>query len=127
MKETASRARRLVMRVIALQLLSALGCAALFAAGSGWHAALAGFTGGAIAAVGTGIFGWRMFAPGIAAAPRLQRAMLAGEALKWLWLVAGLWLGFAWLRLSPLPLLVGLIVAQFGFWFGLVGKAGKSL
>jgi hypothetical protein len=41
--------------------------------------------------------------------------------------VLAVWAAFARLKLSPLPLLTGLAVGQFGYWFGLVGmKRGKS-
>jgi len=112
---------RLVVRVVLLQV----GCAALtglmFGIFGGFAAASAGFVGGMIVAVGSALFGWRMFAPGIAAAGRLQRAMFAGEALKWLWYLLALWVCFAKLKWPPAPLLIGLVVAQFGHWLGLVG------
>ena len=80
----------------------------------------AAFVGGLIAAVGSGLFGWRMFAPGIANAAVLNRAMMAGEALKWLWLILAVWAALTKLQVLPMPLLVGLISAQFGYWFGLM-------
>lgn len=70
------------------------------------------------------MFGWRMFAPGIAPASVLQRAMFAGEALKWLWYLLAIWAALTRFKLEPLPLLVGLIVAQFAYWLGLIGKRG---
>jgi F0F1-type ATP synthase assembly protein I len=112
---------RLVLRVVLLQV----GCAALtgllFGIFGGFAAASAGFVGGMIVAVGSALFGWRMFAPGIAPAARLQRAMFAGEALKWLWYLFALWVCFAKLKWPAAPLLIGLVVAQFGHWFGLIG------
>jgi len=48
--------------------------------------------------------------------------MMAGEMLKWFWLVLAVWASLTKLKLLPMPLLVGLIVAQFGYWFGLVGR-----
>ena len=78
--------------------------------------------GGLIVAVGTAAFGWRLFAPGVASAQVVKRALMAGEALKWLWLVLAVWLALTKLRLAPLPLLAGLMAAQFGYWFGLVGR-----
>ena len=83
---------------------------------------MSALAGGAIVAIGTAVFGWRMFAPGIASAPTLNRAMMAGEMLKWFWLVLAVWASLTKLKLLPMPLLVGLIVAQFGYWFGLVGR-----
>lgn len=109
------------MRVVLLQIGSAALCASVCLGVWGWRPAGAAFVGGSIAAIGSGLFGWRMFLPGIAPAPVLRRAMYAGEALKWTWTVFALWLALGRWRLAPLPLLLGLIVAQFGYWFGLVG------
>ena len=94
--------------------------AALCGAAYGAAGALAGLAGGLIAAIGSALFGWRMFAPGIAAARVLRRALFAAEALKWFWYVLAIWWAFAGLRLMPLPLLIGLCAAQFGYWFGMI-------
>jgi F0F1-type ATP synthase assembly protein I len=118
-------AARLVLRVVFLQIGCAAAVAALFWAWQGADAALSGLVGGMIVAIGSAIFGWRMFAPGIAPAPTLQRAMFAAESLKWLWYVFGIWAALTRLKLLPLPLLTGLIVGHFGYWFGLTGKRGK--
>ncbi len=121
MNGIAGHGRRLVMRVVLLQIGSAGLIAAACLGVWGSAAAGAAFAGGSIAAIGSALFGWRMFMPGVAAAPVLRRAMYAGEALKWTWTVFALWLALGRWRLAPLPLLLGLIVAQFGYWFGLVG------
>ena len=81
---------------------------------------MAAFAGGMIVVVGTALFGWRMFAPGIAPAARLFRALVAAESLKWIWYVIAIWAAFARLKLLPLPLLTGLVIAQFGYWIGMV-------
>jgi F0F1-type ATP synthase assembly protein I len=116
---------RLVRRVVLLQM----GCAAVVAVAywvyEGAEAARSGLTGGAIVAIGSAIFGWRMFAPGIASAVTLQRAMFAAESLKWLWYVFGIWAALTRLKSAPLPLLTGLIVGQVGYWIGMMGKRGK--
>ncbi len=79
-----------------------------------------------IAAVGSALFGWRMFAPGIAAASKLFRAMVAAESLKWLWYVAAIWAALVRVKLMPAPLIVGIVVAQFGHWLSLmVSKRGN--
>ena len=113
--------KRLVMRVVLLQAGGAVVVAAALLALSGAVAARAALAGGLIVAIGSGLLGWRMFLPGIAAAPVLRRALFAGEALKWTWYVVALWAAFARFKFAPLPLLVGLGLAQFGYWFGLVG------
>jgi ATP synthase protein I len=122
MTDTVNRARRLVARVVLWQAASAVAAALVFEVTLGPRAAMSALAGGAIVAVGTAVFGWRMFAPGIAPAAALNRAMLAGEMLKWFWLVLAVWAGLTKFRLPPMPLLVGLIVAQFGYWIGLVGR-----
>ena len=122
MTDTVNRAKRLVARVVLLQAASAGLVGLIFEWLSGSHAALSALAGGAIIAIGTAVFGWRMFAPGIASAQTLNRAMMAGEMLKWFWLVLAVWAGLTKLSLLPMPLMAGLIVAQFGYWFGLVGR-----
>ena len=120
MTNTSGFGKRLVVRVVVLQLVCAALTGLLFWLMRGDRAAVGATTGGVIAAVGSGVFGWRMFAPGIAPAARLHRAMFAGEALKWFWYVVAIWVCFAKLKLDPSPLLVGLVIAQFGHWIGLV-------
>ena len=122
MTDTVNRARRLVVRVVLLQVATAVGVAAVFGVFAGSRAAVSALSGGCIVAVGSAVFGWRMFAPGIANASVLNRAMMAGEALKWLWLILAMWVALTKLQLPPMPLLVGLISAQFGYWFGLMGR-----
>jgi len=106
-------------------LWQAGGAMAVAACCWSWQGAAAGeaaLVGGLIAAIGSGVFGLRMFAPGIAPAAALRRAMFAGEALKWSWYALAMWAALARWGLEPLPLMVGLIAAQFTYWFGLVGK-----
>jgi ATP synthase protein I len=111
---------RLVRRVVLLQT----GCAALAAAAfwalEGAAAGRAALQGGMIVAVGSALFGWRLFAPGIAPAPALRRALFAAESLKWLWIVFALWAALARWKTPPLPLVAGLVFAQFGYWVGMV-------
>jgi F0F1-type ATP synthase assembly protein I len=121
MTNAVETARRLVWRVVVLQAGGALLVAGLFLVAKGWAPAVAALVGGLIAAIGSGLFGLRFFAPGIAPAAKLQRALFAAEALKWFWYGLALWVAIAVVRLTPLPLMVGLIVAQFSFWFGLFG------
>ncbi len=113
---------RLVVSVVLLQL----GCAALtgllFGIFGGSAAAASGFVGGMIVAVGSALFGWRMFAPGIAAASKLFRAMVAAESLKWVWYVAAIWAALVRIKLMPAPLIVGVVLAQFGSWLSLIAS-----
>ena len=73
-----------------------------------------------IVAIGSAVFGWRVFKPGIAGGATLSTAMYAGVALKWLWFGAALYVAFARLKLEPAPLLIGLVAAQLGYWVGLM-------
>jgi F0F1-type ATP synthase assembly protein I len=106
-----------------------MSCAAVVAVGalvlSGSKAALAALAGGAIVAVGNVVFGWRLFAPGVAPVGALTRAWYAAEVLKWLWVMVALWLALGPAKLAPFPLLLGLIAAQAGFWAGIAVLADK--
>ncbi len=121
MNRIAGDGLRLVMRVVLLQAAGAIIVAAPFRVFSGPWAAWSALAGGLIGAIGSAIIGLRMFAPGVAAADLLRRAMFAGEALKWVWTVVAVWVTFSRLAMEPLPLLVGLIGAQFSYWAGLIG------
>jgi F0F1-type ATP synthase assembly protein I len=114
----SSRGRRLTLRFVLLQIACGAVVALAFLVFAGPASAQAAFAGALIVAVGNAVFGWRMFAPGIAPPDRLARALYAGEVLKWLWTVVALWLAFAVAHLAPLPLLLGLIAAHLGFWLG---------
>jgi ATP synthase protein I len=114
------RGRRLVLRFAALQMIAAslVAVGALVLAGRA--AAQAALAGGLVSAIGNVVFGWTLFAPGIAPVRVLARAVWAGEALKWLWIGLALWGALAVAHLAPLPLVLGLLAAQFGFWLGIV-------
>ncbi len=112
--------KRPVLRVVVLQAACATLTGLLFLIFGGIAAAWAGFIGGLIVVVGSALFGWRMYAPGIAAAAKLYRAMIAAESLKWFWYVLALWLALARFKLMPAPLIVGVVVGQFGHWLSLV-------
>jgi len=120
MSEVPIRGYRLVVRVVLLQTGCAVLVALLFLAYRGSSSGIAALTGGVIVAVGSAVFGWRAFAPGVAGAARLSRAMFAGVALKWLWFVLALYVALARLKLDAVPLLVGLATAQFGYWAGMI-------
>jgi ATP synthase protein I len=127
MNEVLGVGKRLVLRVVLLQVVCAATVAVLCGVSQGAAAAESGLVGGFIVAIGSAVFGWRMFAPGIAPASVLRRALFAAESLKWFWYVLAVWAALTILKLPPLPLMVGLVFGQFGYWFGLVGmKRGKS-
>jgi len=124
MNDIVGDGKRLVVRVVLLQTGCAALAALLFWIYQGAAAGRAGLAGGLIVAVGTALFGWRLFAPGIAPAGTLRRALFAAGALKWCWYGLGLWAALTRLKYPPLPLMGGLVIAQFGYWAGLVGKRG---
>jgi F0F1-type ATP synthase assembly protein I len=118
MNDPVSRGKRLVSRFAALQFAAAVVAAVGAGMWSGGPAAQAALAGGAVVATGNLLFGWRLFAPGIAAAPRIARAMWVGEGLKWLWVVLAVWLALGVVDLAPSPFLIGMLAAQAGFWIG---------
>ena len=120
MSDVLVRSYRLVVRLVLLQA----GCAVLAAcavfAFKGASAGLAALAGGLIVAAGTAVLGWRAFKPGIAGAATLGTAMYAGVALKWMWIALALYVAIARLKLGVPPLLIGMVVAQLGYWAGLM-------
>lgn len=120
MTDVLVRGKRLVIRVVLLQTGCALLVASVFLVLRGVSAGLAALVGGLIVAVGSALFGWRMFKPGIAGGARLSTAMYAGVALKWLWFVLALYVALAQLKLAAMPLLIGMVAAQLGYWVGLM-------
>ncbi len=120
MSDAPVRGLRLVVRVVLLQTGSALLIASLFLAWKGAASGLAALAGGLIVAVGSGVFGWRAFAPGVADAGTLGRAMFVGWALKWLWLGLALYVALARFHLEALPLVIGLMGAQVSYWVAML-------
>ena len=122
MSKSLVQGYRLVARVVLLQAGCALLVACAFLVFKGETAGLASVVGGLIVALGSALFGWRLFAPGVAGAATLTRAMFAGVALKWAWLLVALYMALARWKLEAGPLLVGVIVAQLGHWAALMRK-----
>ena len=120
MNEVLSRGKRTVVRVVLLQAGCAALVASVFLVFKGASAAVAALVGGLIVAAGSAVFGWRVFKPGIAGGATLTAAMYVGVALKWLWFALALYLAIARLKLDAAPLLIGVVVAQLGYWAGLV-------
>ncbi|HTV98464.1 MAG TPA: ATP synthase subunit I [Steroidobacteraceae bacterium] len=114
------RGYRLVARIVLLQAGCTVLVASLFFAVKGSSSALAALAGGLVAAVGSALFGWRAFAPGVAGGAVLSRAMYAGKALQWVWYALALYVAFGRLKLEAGPLLIGLVTAQFGYWAALL-------
>ena len=122
MSDALVRGYRLVIRVVLLQTGCAVLVASPFLAFKSTSAGLAALTGGLIVAIGSALFGWRAFRPGVAPAATLNTAMYGGVALKWLWFVAALYIALARLKLEGAPLLIGVVAAQLGYWVGLIKR-----
>ena len=119
-RDHRGRGRRLVLRFAGLQLGAALVAALVALPISGVAAARSALAGGLVVAMGNVVFGWTLFAPGVAPIKVIARAIYAGEVLKWVWVVVALYAALALAHLPALPLLAGMLAAQFGFWLGLV-------
>ena len=87
----------------------------VFLALSGTNAARSAVVGGLIIALGTLVFAWRLFATDWPAASA-ARGFYAGELLKWIWVIGAFALALTRGGMEPLPLLIGLLAAQSGFW-----------
>jgi ATP synthase protein I len=122
MSDVLVRNYRLVVRIVLLQAGCAIVIASMFLVFKGAHQGLAALVGGLIVAVGSAVFGWRAFKPGIAGAPVLGMAMYSGVALKWLWFALALYIALARLKLEAAPLLIGIAATQLGYWVGLIRR-----
>ena len=120
MSDVPAGGYRLVLRIVLLQMGCAVLVASLFLLFKSAAAGLAALAGGVTVALGSALFGWRAFKPGVASAATLNTAMYAGVALKWVWFALALYVAFARLKLEAAPLLIGMVAAQFGYWAGLV-------
>ena len=118
-RDHRSQGRQLVLRYAALQLAATLVAALVAGWLAGVPAARAAFAGGLVVAVGNVVFGWRLFAPGVAPVRLLARGFYVGEVMKWLWIGLALWAALGPGHLAPLPLIAGMLAAQLGFWLGM--------
>ena len=115
MNDTARRGKRLALKFAAVQLAGTGLAALVFLMSSGANAARSAVAGGLIIALGTLVFAWRLFATDWPAASA-ARGFYAGELLKWVWVVGALALALTRGGMEPLPLLIGLVASQCGFW-----------
>lgn len=109
------RGKRLALKFAAVQLASTSIVALVFLATSGANAARSAVVGGLIIALGTLVFAWRLFATSWPASSA-ARGFYAGELLKWVWVLGAFALALTRGGMEPLPLLVGLLAGQCGFW-----------
>ena len=96
--------------------LCAIGLVGLGFCVGGWRAGLAAWCGGGIIVIGNALFAWRLFADGIAPTRRIARSVYAAEVLKWAWIAIALYVAIAMLQLAAMPLILGVVAAQFAFW-----------
>jgi ATP synthase protein I len=113
--DSARRGKTLALKFAAIQLACTGLAALVFLASNGMNAARSAVVGGLIIALGTLVFAWRLFATGWPAASA-ARGFYAGEMLKWIWVVGALALALTRGGMDPLPLLIGLLASQCGFW-----------
>jgi F0F1-type ATP synthase assembly protein I len=113
--DTARRGKRLALKFAAIQLASTGLAALVFLMTNGWNAARSAVAGGLIIALGTLVFAWRLFATDWPAASA-ARGFYAGEVLKWVWVIGAFALALTRGGMEPLPLLIGLLASQCGFW-----------
>ena len=113
-----ARGQRLMLRFALVQLLAVVVASGMALMLAGLYAMLATLMGGGSIVIGNALFGLRLFAPGIAPVRVLARAVWSAEVLKWVWVVGSLWAALH-SGLPSLPLIVGVVAAQVGFWVAL--------
>jgi len=120
--------RRLARKAAMLQL--AAGVLAAIVAGLAWDAtqAAGAFTGAAAAALGTYGMARLALGGGIQPARIVYLRMLAGMLVKWLLVGVVLWVAIARLRLPPLAVVAGLVLAMLVFPLAhLRGASGQRI
>lgn len=110
MLNSVAAGRRQARSVVAFQAIVTFAAALVFLV-QGTDAALSALMGGGAVTVGSALMAWRAFAGGVSGAGLALMRLFGGLALKWLVIVAALYLALARLALPPLPLLAGLCAA----------------
>ena len=108
--------RRLALRIVLVQLLVAALLALAFLLQSTRSALAAGMGGGAVV-LGSGALALRAFTAKPVAPNIALLRMLTGMALKWVLILATLYIALVRLALPPLPLLIGAVVTTMAFLF----------
>ncbi len=119
MRNSIAHGWRVAVRTALLQIGVTL-VVALVASMYGWRIGSATFVGGAIIAIGNGLFALRLFGRGVAPARDVLRSAYAAEVIKWFWLCLALSLAIAVLKLPFAGLIAGVLAAQFSFWISLI-------
>ncbi len=118
-RNSIANGRRVAVRTTLLQI-GVTVVVALIASMLGWRIGMATLAGGAIIAVGNGLFAIRLFGRGIAPARNVLHSVYAAEIIKWFWLLLALTLAIAVLKLPFVGLIAGILAAQFSFWIALI-------
>ncbi len=119
MRNSIAYGRRVAVRTTLFQVGVTLAVA-LIASIYGWRIGLSTLAGGAIIAIGNGLFAVRLFGRGVAPARNVLHSAYAAEVLKWFWLCLALTLAIAVLKLPFVGLIIGILAAQFSFWIALI-------
>ena len=106
--------RYLAFRIVLVQLL----VAALLALGfllQGTHSAMAAGMGGGAVVLGSGALALRAFSASPVSPNVALLRLLTGMVLKWMLLLATLYIALVRFALPPLPLLIGAVVTTMSF------------
>ena len=123
MRNSMAAGRRLALRAVTLQAAVAAVVALAFLLEGSASALAAGMGGGAVVA-GSAVYALRTFAGGPAGAGMALARLLVGLLLKWGVVLGTLLIALAWLRLPPMPLLVGAVATTLAFLF--IGKTAEK-
>ena len=110
MLNSVAAGRRQARSLVVAQAAGALAAALVFLV-QGPEAALGALMGGGPVAVGSALMARRAFGGGVSGAGLALMRLLGGLALKWLVIVAALYIALARLELPPLPVIAGLCAA----------------
>lgn len=102
------------LRVVVIQVAVTLATAASFYF-SGTRSALAALAGGGTMALATFVAAWGAFGGGVAGAGMALGRLLLGVAMKWLIVIAGMFLAMAVWKLPAVPVLAGAALAAAAF------------
>ena len=114
MLNSATAGWRLALRVVASQAIATLAAAAACST-NGPRAALAALVGGGAMTLGSLVAAWGAFGGGVAGAGAALGRLLLGTALKWVFVIVGLYLAMAVWKLPAVPALAGTAVAALAF------------
>ena len=112
------RAQRNAWRLVAWQAVVGLAVALLWSV-AGFRAALGAGAGALGAALGSAVAAWRHFGRPGETAQQLARRFIAGTALRWVAIVAVLYVAIARLALRPDAVLSGLVAGLAVYLFAL--------